>query len=200
MDAMGYPVVSKEFETFDFEAYEQRPPTDSDGYRAPYYVQHLSNGIIRYFQAGENDFRCAIYYPNSSFFEIRSYYANGYIHKKGLSYVWGSVSKGIWYTFDPSGKLIDETDEDAPYAFTFEEVAKFCKKNEIPLAKGYKRPYGEDVAYIRRSSFEGDRRWTIACVKKEVETIDSLVSFVLDGKTGKVISKDISPYVTDYYR
>ena len=212
LDTMGYPIVSKEFETFDFETYEERPPENSElgGYRESQYIKRLSNGIVTIMNfAGiglGGGFYCIIFYPDSYFLEWRLYYANGNIKEKGLRYNQG-FQKGIWYEFDETGKLIKETNYDAPFQFTFEDIVQYCKKNEIKLQKGYEKPYennkewyeGQLIAKIYRKTFEGVSHWEIQYKKEDTTASAEFLEVIvkLDGKTGKELSKTVEPV---YYR
>ena len=206
LDSMGYPIVSKEFETFDFETYEKRPPANERGYRASQYIKRLSNGIVTQMDVAGIDigggFYTIIYYPDSYFLEWRLYYANGYIKEKGLRYVQG-FQKGIWYEFDETGKLIRETDYDAPFQFTFEGIVQYCEKNEIKLGKGFPGMGGggnewyerQLIARIYRKAFEGASQWEIQYKKEDLTAPQHTVEITvkIDGKTGKVLSKTVEP-------
>ena len=64
--------------------------------------------------------------PGSYFTLFKQFYwRNGNIHLKGLQW---NFRKGIWYEFDMDGNLVGQTDYDAPYAFTWEDVLEFCYK------------------------------------------------------------------------
>ncbi|WP_165605766.1 hypothetical protein [Flavivirga aquatica] len=39
--------------------------------------------------------------------------------------------KGIWKEYDEEGNLIKETDYDAPYKYTWEDILSFIKKRGI---------------------------------------------------------------------
>jgi YD repeat-containing protein len=204
-DTMDYPIVTKDFESFDFETYEERPPAKPSGYRDGEYIHKLPNGIVKKFATqGEEGFYCSIYYPDSYFCELKIYYANGNIKEKGLAYVQG-FQKGIWYEFDESGKLIRETDYDKPFKFTFEDIVKFCEKNNIKLAKGYNKTTFDNnkewyesllLADIRRSIFEGMCKWEIIYAKEEPKSQYGHVreTITLDGETGKAISIEQQDY------
>ena len=213
LDTMGYPIISKEFETFDFETYEERPPENPElgGYRESHYTKRLSNGIVTQMDvAGEGmggGFYHHIYYPNSYFRVFRHYYPNGNIKEKGLTYVQG-FDKGVWYKFDETGKLIKETDYDKPFEFTFEDILKFCEKHNIYVEKGYESSdptrdvQGMErymITYIYRNCFEEACQWEIEYIEKVPKTeFDYIqVNIILDGKTGKIISKEQKPYLIE---
>ena len=207
VDTIQYPIVSKEFETFDFAAYEKRPPANPDlgGYRNSHYVQRLFNGIVIEMEvAGEGvggGFYYEIYYPNALFHVFKHFYANGNIKEKGL---YGqNFEKGIWYEFDDTGKLIKETNYDLPFQFTFEDIVQYCKKNEIKLGKGFPGMGGggkewyerQLIARIYRKAFEGACYWEIQYKKEDLTAPQGTVEITvrLDGKTGKVLSKTVEP-------
>jgi hypothetical protein len=202
LDSMGYPIVTKKFEIFDFETYEQRPPAKPNGYRNSTYVLKLPNEIVKVFRirGGSNGFYYNIYYPNSYFCVFKEYYSNGNIKRKGTMCVQEGFAKGIWYEFDEFGKLIEETDYDKPFEFTFEDVVEFCKKNDIRVEKGY-----ESVEEYRRTGstqiwreyFESSCQWKIEYRKEDPKAQQGLVEITirLDGKTGKVISKTQMEYL-----
>ena len=201
---MEYPTVTNTFETFDFETYEQRPPADANGYRNSTYIQHFPNGIVTIMdkaaEANGGGFYCQIYYPESPFCVLKIYYVNGNIKEKGLTYVQG-FDKGIWHEFDPSGKLVKDTNYDKPFIFTFEDVAKYCEQNGIKIEKGYESLEGKGVkgsfiTYIFRDCNAKACKWTIRYRIRDPQAPQGITekTVILDGKTGKVISKSQVPY------
>lgn len=134
--------------------------------------------------------------PNDSLYKIvKVYHLNHMIYNKGitLNLPWTTFPLGIWYEFDKDGKLIKKTDYDEPYKFTFEEVLAFCKAENIKLSKG---PVLQSTGYhttIRRRIEKEKPIWEIQWKKKP----DVLETIILDGTSGKVLSKRESQYVNN---
>lgn len=101
--------------------------------------------------------------------------------------------KGVWYQFDKNRKIIKETDYDLPYKFSFENVLKFCEKEHISIDKG---PILQSTGWhnnITRKIEQEKPIWEIQWKKKP----DVLETIILDGVSGKVLSKRESQYVNN---
>ena len=101
--------------------------------------------------------------------------------------------KGIWYEFDEQGNLIKEMDYDKPFKFTFEDIVKFCERENIPLTKG---PIMQSTGFhttIRRSVENNKAIWQIEWLKKP----DIIEKILIDGVTGEVISKKDMKYINN---
>ncbi|WP_326981328.1 hypothetical protein VUJ46_13795 [Chryseobacterium sp. MYb264] len=131
-------------------------------------------------------------YSLDSFFKINKFFFNnGNIEKKGALFNIGS-QVGIWYYFDEAGRLIKEENTDEGYAFTPEDIIKYCKKNNIELSKGYHERDGYQTS-VYKNELDGKKVWLISYLaslnKQEKE-----VKLTLDGQTGKVIKREEFPY------
>ena len=190
LDAMGYPIVTKEFELFDFETYKKT----SYRVRAP-------GGIVININVSEFGPNAGIYFntyhPNSYFSLFRQFRLDGTLVRKGLSYVQG-FQKGVWYYFDEAGRLTKEVNYDDPFKFTFEDVLMFCEKQNIRVEKGF---FSLDAAnwpatilatkiYRECSTFRC--KWEIEYrMPVQPNFFGELMEkkIVLNGKTGRVMSK-----------
>jgi len=193
LDAMGYPIVTKDFEMFDFDTYEKRTQT----------IRH-PDGIVIDINVSEgahdnpySGIFFKTYYPDSYFCLFRHFRLNGTLICKGLTYV-ADFDKGVWYYFDEYGTLVDEIDYDEPFRFTFEDILVFCAKNNIRVEKGF---YSQDranwPAYIMATEIRRERtrlrsKWEIVWHSQiNPKTFRELLveTIELNGRTGRVISK-----------
>ncbi|MGV0925395.1 hypothetical protein [Empedobacter tilapiae] len=132
---------------------------------------------------------------DSYFQKVKVYNRNGNILAKGLTLnlPWSTFRKGIWYDFDEKGKLIKETNYDEPYKFTFEDILKFCEKENIRVDKG---PILQSTGFhttIYRDVENGQPWWEI----KRLKTPDTLEIIKLDGITGEVLSRTEQEYINN---
>lgn len=156
--------------------------------------------ILRDFQPNGNYIEMSVsksgkyyleYYKDSYFMISKSYHLNGNIKKKGIAFN-DFFSKGIWYEFDEEGKLIKEIDYDEPFKFTFEDVLKFCEKQNIKIEKG---PISQNGWHnlISREIENGKPVWKIEYLKKT-----NLIEIIkLDGITGKVLGAETYDYINN---
>lgn len=134
--------------------------------------------------------------PNDSLYKIvKVYHLNHMIYNKGitLNLPWTTFLLGIWCEFVKDGKLVKKIDYDEPYKFTFDEVLAFCKAENIKISKG---PLLQRTGYhttIRRRIEKEKPIWEIQWKKKP----DVLETIILDGVSGKVLSKRESQYVNN---
>lgn len=131
--------------------------------------------------------------PLNSYYRItKIYYTNGNIKSKGLSSNTGYFQKGIWYEFDEQGNLVKEVDYDKPFKFTFEDILKFCEKENIEIKKGPISQSGWHNIISRK--IETDKPiWKIERLK-----FSDLVEIItLDGITGKVIKRETEEYLNN---
>ncbi|WP_438712381.1 hypothetical protein ACSTS3_08425 [Aquimarina muelleri] len=94
--------------------------------------------------------------------------------------------KGIWKEYDEQGNLIKETNYDAPYKFTWEEVLEWIKERNINMESDY--------LIIARGSDESGTSWDITWEK---ENKSSLRRAFIDGITGKIIKEFDQEYPLD---
>ena len=172
-------ILNDEFEWFDQARYDQRPDKESE------LEIFLPNGT--YIQI--MDCKAGGQYtatPKDSYFMLRKvYYPSGKIWTKGWAYI-DFFAKGVWYEFDEGGNLAFKYDCDAPFTYTFEDVLKFCQRNNIKVEKGYVPPGSGWTTTIKREADEDRCVWEIEYLKR----FDLLETIYLDGKTGKVIRRE----------
>lgn len=190
-DPMIYPIVTKDFETFNNYQYENRKDKNS------LYMMEFDEkgGYFNIDKTGESRY---FYTPKDSFFSlVKIYYKNGYIKHKGIGLnvaAWG-CKFGTWYEFDEQGKLIKEIDYDKDYKFTFEDILKFCEREKIKIDKGpVLQSTGFHTSILRNHSvINQESTWTIEWLKDSgiIQTIK------LDGTTGKVLSRRDAMYINN---
>ncbi|MBF6656682.1 hypothetical protein [Flavobacterium columnare] len=180
------PIVTKEFEKFDKKYYDELKIKYND---VSFTIYLKDNS---YLELTDSSYRLTV--PNSYFTLTKGYYKNGNIKIKGSALNNNSQCKiGTWYEFGEDGKLIKETNYNAPYKFTFEQILQFCEKEKIPLTKG---PITGGIhTEIARGIDNAIKKnvWYISWFKQS----DLIETFVLDAKTGKVIDKKYSEYINN---
>ncbi|QKX07086.1 hypothetical protein HN014_19925 [Aquimarina sp. TRL1] len=117
--------------TFDIEAYNKKKK--NPGYDG-YYLKDST--YIRQFDAGGDgiymNYIEVITHPTNFFQEYRVFHHNGKIKIDGLKF-FNDFEKGIWKEYDEQGNLVKETDYDAPYKFTWEDVLKLIKERKLDM-------------------------------------------------------------------
>ena len=178
------PTVTDEFEVFD-EALYKAMEKDVLGNVHKY----LKDGTYFEIWKGKNDY-IYNYFPFNSYFSVhKKYYrSNGYIMRKGISYVNG-FGTGLWYEFDEKGFLIKTTDCDAPFTFTFEDILAYCRAHRIEVTKGY-QSIGFHNRILRFVNDDGSCYWVI----KHLKRYDLIEAIYLDGKTGKELKRQDIKY------
>ena len=181
------PTVTDEFEVFD-EALYQAMEKDVLGNVHKY----LKDGTYFEIWKGKNDY-IYNYFPFNSYFSVhKKYYrSNGYIMRKGISYVNG-FGIGLWYEFDEKGHLIKTTDCDAPFTFSFKDILAYCRAYHIEVTKGYQR-IGFHNRILRFVNDDGSCYWVI----KHLKRYDLIEAIYLDGKTGKEINRIEIEYINN---
>jgi antitoxin component YwqK of YwqJK toxin-antitoxin module len=187
-DTMIYPIVTKDFETFDENHYIQLKQKDEFN-----TTEFLPNG--NYFEMGtfNKDGRQAIEHYNNSYFNVNKfYYKNNKIKLKGVIVNNGTALIGTWYEFDEKGNLIKEIDYDKNYKFTFEDILKFCERENIRVDKGPILQSTGFHTYIFREylATTNESTWTIEWLKSP----DIIQTINLDGTIGKVLSRKDTHY------
>lgn len=180
------PEIDKKFEQFDSIRFNLSVKESPD--------------IVRQFQPNGNYVEMSISKTDKSYIEsfkdtyymiLKFYYPNGNIKKKGAGFH-DFFSKGIWYEFDEKGKLIKEVDYDKPYKFTFEDILKFCEKENIEIKKGPILQNGWHNRIFR--NVENDNPiWSIEYLKKK----DLVEIIKLDGITGKILGTETYDYINN---
>ena len=190
LDSRAYPIVTKDFEMFDFDAYEKRTQriTLPDGIVIDIDVSLSGSYEGIYFE---------IFHPNSYFSLLKHFRLDGTLKCKGLLHVRG-FDKGVWLYFDELGNLTKEENLDEPFIYTFEDILKFCRRRNIRVEKGF---YSRDSAnwpsnllatHIYRECLEEECKWIVQHVKQTRRNfLGNLIleTITIDGKTGKMLSK-----------
>ncbi|MGV0925393.1 hypothetical protein [Empedobacter tilapiae] len=187
------PTVDNKFETYHTPIFGEI--TEENNLVKRGYLDS-NNYIEIYFN--KETFKITLETTKSSFFSIyREYYTNDNIKLKGLRFNNNndrfSFRKGIWYDFNVEGKLIKETNYDEPYKFTFEDILKFCEKENIRVDKG---PILQSTGFhstIRRDVENGQPWWEI----KRLKTSDTIEIIKLNGTTGEVLSRTEQEYINN---
>lgn len=182
------PEIDNKFEKFDDVKYQNRINKNE-------FTLREINQNQSYLEMGfDRDGGFTIFtYPYAYFSITKIYYPNGIIKSKGVSSNTGRFQKGIWYEFDEEGKLIKEINYDKPYKFTFEDILKFCEKQNIKIEKG---PILQGTGWhneISRTIENGQPSWKIEYLKKT-----NLIEIIkLDGITGKVLGTETYEYINN---
>ena len=115
-------------------------------------------------------------------FTYNKYYNTGKLKLTGDFYPY-DFEKGIWKEYDEQGNLIKETDYDAPYKFTWEDILAFIKKRGIDMDNEYLE--------IGRNIVNGKPVWSIIWEKEDKS---SLRIVGIDGITGKIFQENDRDY------
>jgi len=111
---------------------------------------------------------------NSFLENYKSFYKSGKIKMK-VSRFPNKFLKGIMKEYDEQGTLVKETDYDAPYKFTWEDILKFIKKRKIDM--------DHEQFEITRGSNEKATSWTIV---HDIKDVYKLHVINIDGITGEI--------------
>lgn len=177
------PTVDNKFEKFDSDKIES-----SDVLR-----EFLPNGNYVEINIANSGKYYSETFKDSYYMISKSYYPNGNIKSKGIGFNGDGFQISTWYEFDEKGKLIKEIDYDKPYKFTFEDILKFCEKEGISLTKGpVLQSTGFHTTITRRIEKEKPI-WEIEW-KKKFNVVESII---LDGTSGKVISRRESEFINN---
>ncbi|MFD2592287.1 hypothetical protein ACFSTE_15725, partial [Aquimarina hainanensis] len=69
----------------------------------------------------------------NDFFQVyNKYYKDGTLKVTGEFFP-DDFLKGIWKEYDEQGNLVKETDYDAPYKFTWEDILKLIKERKLDM-------------------------------------------------------------------
>ncbi|WP_326981326.1 hypothetical protein VUJ46_13785 [Chryseobacterium sp. MYb264] len=181
-DTLKIPLVNDSFEKFNIKDFE------NNAVRGSRVLKNQNQLILEDIQS--YGFIRQIYQQNIFCFNYL-FYKSGNIKEKGIGFIKGA-SIGVWYHFDEDGKLIKEENTDEAYAFTPEDIIKYCKKNNIELSKGYHEGDGYQTS-VYKNELDGKKVWLLSYIislnKQEKE-----VKLTLDGQTGKVIKREEFPY------
>lgn len=132
----------------------------------------------------------------NSNFQIRNdYYENGKL-KSTVQDFPNDFLAGIMKEYDEKGNLIKETDYDAPYKFTWEDISKLIKDRKLDMdAYGFEvtRSFGFGTANIGKETEKPF--WAITYNKSEEDMLLGVI--IIDGVTGKIIKEYDEPYPSE---
>ena len=191
-----YPTkLDNQFEKIDIEWLHKNATEKEPMGQVIYYDFKDKNDSITVIISGDADSGYNFFqiYNNDYIALSKEYYPNGNIKSKGILLNELSLSDnyklGIWYYFNEEGQLIKTIDYDKPFTFTFNDVLAFCRREKIKLLKGnldeYEWGFHTTISRIFSES-TGKCKWMIL---HEKTSIIDLEEIVLDGKTGKVVSR-----------
>lgn len=118
---------------------------------------------------------------------FRQFYSNNNIKSKGI-FCWFGFKIGKWYNYDVNGNLISTHNFDKDFDFTYEDVFKYCKKNNISLEKKEEN-HTDIIKYLSPDLKESF--WGIRYRSKEKSVY---INIRLDSKSGKEIVRTESPF------
>jgi len=205
INVMKTTEITGEFECLDMELFKQCMEEGRANDWGPVYRKRLDSGIDIEIDGGSDDITYQETHPDSYFSIYKIFYkSTGYIREKGLIITKANslLSRvGTWYFYDESGKLTQEINDDHHYKFTFNDVLAFCKKERIPFTKGkdyltktiIRTSDNEPIsvthyAFIDRGEdYKGLKYWWV--ITHYPGFFEYRTEIVLDGQTGKVISR-----------
>ena len=178
-------------EKFDIEAYNKRKI--DPGYEG-YYLKD-STHISQFDAGGKGVYKYYIEVvsnPSKLFQEYRVFYYNGNLKLKGLQFS-NDFKKGLWKEYDEQGNLIKETDYDAPYKFTWEDILEFIKKRKIDMSTlQFQINRGFDYGNFDESK-KDKPFWAITYE----DGSEMMKVIILNGINGKVIKEYNEDYPVD---
>ncbi len=166
--------------TFDIETFEK-----NKNHLNEYFFISKDSSIIeqRKRQFGYYE----IIKPKDSYFQTRnSYFENGNL-KSTVQDFPNDFLAGIMKEYNEQGHLIKETDYDAPYTFTWENILKLIKDRKLDMDA-----YGFEIF---RGSSEKGTTWSITYNKSEKDMLLGII--LIDGITGKIIKEFDRPYPSE---
>ncbi len=132
--------------------------------------------------------------PKESFFQsINRYYKNGNIKLEGKIFR-RFFQKGIWKEYDEQGHLIKETDYDAPYTFTWEDILKLVKDRKLDM-DAYGFEVSRSFGFGRQEETTEEPFWAITHNISEEDMLLGVI--IIDGVTGKIIKEYNEPYPSE---
>ncbi len=132
--------------------------------------------------------------PKKSFFQtINRYYKNGKIKLEGEIFE-HFFQKGTWKEYDEQGHLIKETDYDAPYKFTWEDILKLIKDRKLDM-NAYGFEVSRSFGFGRQEETTEEPFWAITHNISEEDMLLGVI--IIDGVTGKIIKEYNEPYPSE---
>ncbi len=162
--------------TFDIETFEKNKNSLNE------YIFTVKDSTIIEQGQWHSGYEETIKYKESYIQTYNKYYNNGKLKLTGNFYP-ENFNKGIWKEYDENGNLIKETDYDAPYKFTWEDIIAFIKKRKIKMDNEYLR--------ITRDVVESTPFWGIT-YEKEDKT--GLIHIGLNAYNGNIVQDEEFDY------
>ncbi len=134
------------------------------------FTDTLENGIIIEQRERREEYYEVIKSREKYFQEINRYYKNGKLKLNGL-YFDSNFKKGIWREYDEEGNLIEETDYDKEFEFTWEQLLKIFEERNVDIRDA-------DNTTIRKQN----GNWRFDYIQ-DIYIYD----VIIHGKTGKVL-------------
>ena len=165
--------------TFDIETFNK----NKDGLNRRSYIDE-DDFIIKQ-SDDEYEYYETIKHKDSFIQTINRYYKSGQL-KMTVKDFPNNFLAGVKKEFDEQGNLIKETDYDAPYKFTWEDILKLIEERELNM--------NDEQFEILRGSDEKSASWTIVFEQKGV--YDKLSVINIDGVTGEITREAEIDYPT----
>ncbi len=134
-----------------------------------------------------------IKYKESHIQTYNKYYSTGTLKLTGDFYP-RDFEKGIWKEYDEQGHLIKETDYDAPYTFTWEDILKLIKDRKFDM-NAYGFEVSRNFGFGRQEETTEEPFWAITHNKSEEDMLLGVI--IIDGVTGKIIKEYNEPYPSE---
>jgi len=163
---------NKNMKTFDIEKFNKNKDIGGD------YIFKTSDYMkIRQFETFDS-FVEEVQCLDAYIYTYNEYYKNGII-KTTLSFFYNDFILGIKKEYDKEGRLVKETDLDAPYYYSWEDVKKYIAQHGVAENK-----IKEKAVRISRWHVKEITRWELEFHGTYQEAKGHLV-ITLDGKTGE---------------
>jgi antitoxin component YwqK of YwqJK toxin-antitoxin module len=126
------------------------------------------------------------YSENLVFGVYKEYSPGGILLVKG-GYCWYGFNYGKWFYYNVSGDLDKTIDFDEGYVFTSDDILEFCLEHSISTER---KIFGPKTIINKTRTDDGKPAWAI-----EYDDLGSLslVDLLIDGRSGKIIRRHISP-------
>jgi len=152
-----------------------------------YTEQSKEKGLREFVQAG---YHMPVYeYEynlNKDDYDYKQFYPNGTLKQKGKR-CWYGFYIGKWNYYDNKGKLINTADFDDDYAFTWEDILKFCLKRNIPLNKTTNGP----ATTVYKKIIKGKKLWILTYPDFDK---DQYVTLMIDAYDGNILARRHTPF------
>ena len=96
------------------------------------YIDTLDNGTIIEQRESANFYEEIVKLKDSYFEKYRRYYKNGNLQLEG-EYLNNDFQKGIWKEYNKKGELLEETDYDKGFEYTWEDLLEYLQKRKVDI-------------------------------------------------------------------